>query len=115
MFGNLTDPARLDRWLPPGVQGEPAGPGEVRVRAGGVQVRCLVTAEADAMRLRWRLADRDDVQGTVQAVDGPAGGAELRVRVSAPDAAIPAERAEQLLAAAAERLQRDVEDNLSAG
>ncbi|MFI5914374.1 SRPBCC domain-containing protein [Dactylosporangium sp. NPDC051541] len=115
VFGNLTDPAHLDRWLPPGVHGEPAGSGEVRLRAGGVQVRCVVATTPEDMRLQWHLADRDDVRGTVQALDGPAGGAQLRVRVSAPDAALPAGRAEQLLADAVERLQRDVEDNLTAG
>ncbi|WP_433041274.1 SRPBCC family protein [Dactylosporangium sp. CS-033363] len=115
VFNTLTDPARLDRWLPRGTRSEQAGPDTIRIRTAGTVLDCAITLAPADLRLQWRLPDRDGVHGTVQAADGPAGGTELHVTISAPDTALDSARTGQLLADVIRRFQSDVEENLTPG
>ncbi|WP_433201041.1 SRPBCC family protein [Dactylosporangium sp. CS-047395] len=115
VYSTLTDPARLDRWLPRGVCSEQAGPDTIRIRTAGTVLNCTITLTPADLRLQWRLSDHEGVHGTVRAADAPAGGTELHVTIEAPDTALDADRTGQLLADVIRRLQRDVEDNLTPG
>ncbi|MEV0129361.1 SRPBCC family protein [Dactylosporangium sp. NPDC050688] len=113
VFGTLTDPDRVARWLPSGVTADRAGPDRYRIRAGGTVVVCEVATVPDDLRLEWRLADRPGVHGTFRAEDGPAGGAQVHISVDTPDAG--PDRVLALVGDAMRRLQLDVSDNFNAG
>jgi len=115
VFGGLTDPDRTSRWLPRGMNTEPAGADLVRVRLGSRVHEYGVQIVAEQLQLRWRSQDGEGLSGSARVQDEPAGGSVVHAEVVLPGAAADDERARRLLAETMEHLQRDVGDNFNAG
>jgi uncharacterized protein YndB with AHSA1/START domain len=115
VFGVLTDPDRTSRWLPRGMNTEPAGADLVRVRLGSRVHEYGVQIVAEQLQVRWRSQDGEGLSGTARVQDEPAGGSVVHAEVVLPGAAADDERARRLLAETMEHLQRDVSDNFNAG
>lgn len=111
VFGVLTDPDRVTRWLPVGMTAESVDGGKVLVRAGERTTAYEVEIVGAELRLTWRSTEDDRLHGTARVRDGAAGGSVLHAEVSAPDES----RARTLLAETMAHLQRDVSDNFTAG
>ena len=115
VFGVLTDPDRVPRWLPPGATADLVGGGErLRVRTGNGHGEYEVEIIAERMEVRWRAAGGPVPHGSARVSDAPAGGSQLDTEVSAP-AWAGEERVRRTLDETATRLRRDVSDNFNAG
>ena len=115
VFGVLTDPDRTSRWLPRGMNTEPAGADLVRVRLGSRVHEYGVQIVAEQLQVRWRSQDGEGLSGTARVQDEPAGGSVVHAEVVLPGAAADDEQARRLLAETMDHLQRDVSDNFNAG
>ena len=113
VFGVLTDPDRMSRWLPGGMTAESADPARVRVRSGDQVYEYEVKFVPDDLSLTWTALDDSGLAGTVRVEDGPAGGSVVHAEVSGRDPGD--ERIHDLLAETMQHLRRDVRDNFNAG
>ncbi|GAB7045984.1 SRPBCC family protein [Catenuloplanes indicus] len=112
VFGVLTDPDRMTRWLPVGVTAEPVPGGRVRVRSGQDETEYDVEIDPERMEMRCRTADDTGPHASARVGDAPAGGSELRAEVTAP---VSEQRLRTLLEETMTHLRRDVSDNFTAG
>jgi len=115
VFGVLTDPDRISRWLPRGMNTESAGRDEVRVRVGAQVHPYGVKVVTDHLELRWHSLDSAGLHGTAQVDDAPAGGSVVRAEVVVPAGLADDQQVRELLAETMLHLQRDVSDNFNAG
>jgi uncharacterized protein YndB with AHSA1/START domain len=115
VFGVLTDPDRVSRWLPLGMNTESAGPEQVRVRVGSQVQEYRVQVVPERLQVRWRSQTIAGLSGTARVQDGPAGGSVVHAEVVLPDRTADDQRARSLLAETMRHLQRDVSDNFNAG
>jgi hypothetical protein len=115
VFGVLTDPDRMTRWLPLGVSAEAVGDGLVRVLANGRDYEFDVSFVVDELRMEWRGRDSGGPRGVAWVQDAPAGGCVVHGEVAVSEGAASRARVEELLGEALLHLQRDVSDNFNAG
>jgi uncharacterized protein YndB with AHSA1/START domain len=115
VFGVLTDPDRISRWLPRGMNTESATGSEVRVRVGAQVHAYGVKAVPDALEVQWHSLDITGLHGAAQVYDAPAGGSVVHADVVVPGRIAAEQRARDLLDEAMAHLQRDVSDNFNAG
>src|SRR5690349_303128 len=97
VFGVLTDPDRMTRWLPLGISTEPAAAGQVRVRAGGQVYEYDVSSAPDRLRVEWHTRNSAGPQGAAWVCDAPAGGCVVHAEVAVFAAGADRERGENLL------------------
>jgi uncharacterized protein YndB with AHSA1/START domain len=114
LFGVLTDPNRVSRWLPRGLRAE-VGAGGIRVRSGEQVYEFGFHIITDDLRVNWRALDESGVAGSVWVEDAPAGGSVLRAKITLGDADGQESRARTFLQESMGHLQRDVSDNFNAG
>jgi len=114
VFGVLTDPDRITRWLPRGMRAESVRDGSVRVAIGSTTHEYAVEVVPGEMLLRWRASDGDGPRGSARVEDAPAGGSVVLadVELPGPDGE---SRSRELLAETMWHLERDVSDNFNAG
>ncbi|MGK5682167.1 SRPBCC family protein [Actinoplanes sp. URMC 104] len=115
VFGVLTDPDRITRWLPRGMRTESVKDQRVRVEAGSRLHEFTVDTDAEELRVRWRSLDVSGLQAVARVQDAPAGGSVLEAEVEAPDGLVDESRLRDLLAETMTHLGRDVSDNFNAG
>jgi hypothetical protein len=115
VFNNLTDPDRVHRWLPFGVNMERCGPDRVRVVAPLGSAECEIDAVAEDMRLTLRSIEAPRVQGTAHVVDDPAGGSRVHVVVNAEGVDLDPEVVRDVLDETMRHLCSDVDDNFNTG
>lgn len=115
VFNNLTDPDRVHRWLPIGVNMERCGPDRVRVVGPLGAAECEVDTEADDMRLTLRSLEPPRVRGTAYVEDDPAGGSRVHVVVSADGVDLDPQSVRDLLDETMSQLCSDVDDNFNTG
>jgi uncharacterized protein YndB with AHSA1/START domain len=115
VFNNLTDPDRVHRWVPFGVNMERCGPGRVRVVAPLGSTECEVDAAAEDMRLTLRSLEPPNVRGTARVEDGPAGGSRVHVVVSTEGADLDPQDVRDVLDETMRHLCSDVDDNFNTG
>lgn len=115
VFGVLTDPDRITRWLPTGVRAESVEGDRVRLKAGSRLLECAMVVEPDELTVRWRSLDITGLRGTARVTDAPAGGSVLHAEVQVPPAIAGEKRSRELLAETMRHLRRDVSDNFNAG
>jgi uncharacterized protein YndB with AHSA1/START domain len=115
VFGVLTDPDRMTRWLPVGMSTVSAGIDHVRVLADGQTHEYDLRSVPEQLRVEWRSRDSAGLQGAAWVRDAPAGGSVVYAEVSIRGGNTENERAQELLAEAMVHLQRDVSDNFNAG
>jgi uncharacterized protein YndB with AHSA1/START domain len=120
VFGVLTDPDRVTRWLPTGMRTRSVQDGRVRVEIGSDLHEYAVDVATDQLALHWRSLDTSGLRGTARVEDAPAGGSVVHAEVDVPDAAADDRRprellARELLAETMRHLRRDVSDNFNAG
>jgi uncharacterized protein YndB with AHSA1/START domain len=115
VFGVLTDPDRISRWLPRGLNTESADREQVRIRTGEQVLRYGVKVITDHLEVQWHSQDTTGLHGTAQVDDAPAGGSIVRAEVVVPSRLADEQRVRDLLAETMGHLQRDVSDNFNAG
>jgi uncharacterized protein YndB with AHSA1/START domain len=115
VFGVLTDPDRVARWLPRGMDTESASADRVRVRVGSQVHEYGVRVQAEQLRVEWRSQEDAGPSGTARVEDAPAGGSVLHAEVLLPGRDADQDQARDLLAESMRHLQRDVSDNFNAG
>ena len=115
VFGVLTDPDRITRWLPTGMRAESVDADRVRIEVGSRLHEYAVDVVPDELELRWRSLDDSGPHGTARVEDAPAGGSVVRAEVEVPGANAGDGRPRELLAETMRHLQRDVSDNFNAG
>jgi uncharacterized protein YndB with AHSA1/START domain len=115
VFGVLTDPNRVTRWLPTGMRAESVEADHVQVAVGSQLHQYAVDVVPDELKLQWRSLDASGPQGTARVEDAPAGGSVVHAEVDFPDATVDDRRLGELLAETMRHLQRDVSDNFTAG
>jgi uncharacterized protein YndB with AHSA1/START domain len=115
VFGVLTDPDRMTRWLPTGVRTESVEAGRVRVVVGSRLHECAVQVTPGELAVQWRSLDIAGLHGSARVEDAPAGGSVLHAEVAAPQTVAGEERVREFLAETMRHLQRDVSDNFNAG
>jgi uncharacterized protein YndB with AHSA1/START domain len=115
VFGVLTDPHRVTRWLPLGMRAEQINGDRVRVEVGARSYDCAVEVVPERMRLGWRSLDVSGLHGGAQVQDAPAGGSVVLADVHAPGAVADEARLRDVLAETMRHLRRDVSDNFNAG
>jgi hypothetical protein len=115
VFGVLTDPDRVTRWLPLGMRAEQVKADRVRVEVGARPYDCEVDVLPEQMRLGWRSLDVAGLHGGAHVEDAPAGGSLVFAEVNAPDAVADEARLRDVLAETMRHLRRDVSDNFNAG
>jgi hypothetical protein len=115
VFGVLTDPDRVTRWLPLGMRAERVDADRVRVEVGGRSYECQVDLVPEQMRLGWRSMDVAGLRGGAQVQDAPAGGSFVLVEMNAPVAVADEGHLRDVLAETMRHLRRDVSDNVNAG
>jgi hypothetical protein len=98
-----------------GVVAEEASTERVRIRAADGVSEYQVCLQPADMRLTWRSVDSPDLHGSARVQDGPTGGSNLQVAVSAPDSGPDTERIRAFLAETMRHLECDVSDNFNAG
>ncbi len=113
VFGVLTDPDRVTRWLPTGMRAESVQADRVRVAVGSRLHEYAVDVVPDELELQWRSLDDSGLQGTARVEDAPAGGSVVHAEVDVPDATADDRRLRELLAETMRHLQRDVSDNFT--
>jgi uncharacterized protein YndB with AHSA1/START domain len=115
VFGVLTDPNRITRWLPTGMRAESVEADRVRVAVGSEVYQYAVDVVGEELTLQWRSLDASGLQGTARVEDAPGGGSVVHADVDSPGAAVDDQRLAELLAETMRHLQRDVSDNFTAG
>jgi uncharacterized protein YndB with AHSA1/START domain len=115
VFGVLTDPDRMSRWLPRGLHTESSASDRVRVRSGSRVYEYDVEVVPDELTVRWRSRDVAGAQASAQVRDAPAGGSVVDAELTVPSADSDGQRVRDLLAETMYHLQRDVSDNFNAG
>jgi uncharacterized protein YndB with AHSA1/START domain len=114
VFNSLTDPDRMDRWLPIGVRARLLSADRLVVASDGYTWHYEFTAVPAELRLSWRAMDGPDVDGEADVDDAGAGGSVVHVQLNA-DERVDRPQIRQYLHEAMDRLQRDVSDNFNAG
>jgi uncharacterized protein YndB with AHSA1/START domain len=115
VFGVLTDPNRITRWLPTGMRAESVEADRVQVAVGSQLHQYAVDVVPDELKLQWRSLDASGLRGTARVEDAPAGGSVVHAEVDSPGTVVDDQRLEELLAETMRHLQRDVSDNFTAG
>jgi uncharacterized protein YndB with AHSA1/START domain len=115
VFGVLTDPDRVTRWLPTGMRAESVQDDRIRVEVGSRLHEYAVDVVPDELEVRWRSLDVSDLHGAARVEDAPAGGSVVQAEVDVPDGMADDRRLRELLAETMRHLQRDVSDNFNAG
>jgi uncharacterized protein YndB with AHSA1/START domain len=115
VFGVLTDPNRVTRWLPTGMRAESVEAGRVQVTVGSQLHEYAVDVFAGELELQWRSLDASGLHGSARVEDAPAGGSVVHTEVDCPGAIVDDQRLGELLAETMRHLQRDVSDNFTAG
>lgn len=100
VFGVLTDPDRVTRYLPE----------ELRDAH-----EYSVNVAADELEVRWRSLTDDDLHGTARVEDAPAGGSVVHADVAAPPSIADEPHLREMLDETIHQLRRDVSDNFNAG
>jgi uncharacterized protein YndB with AHSA1/START domain len=115
VYNNLIDPDRTDRWLPAGVRVAERTDGTVRLASGTSAFDVEVETRAADMRLAFHCRTPMPVHGTARVKETPAGGSQIDVVVttdrSGPDPATVRHFVDETM----RRLERDVDDNFTAG
>ena len=115
VFGVLTDPDRVYRWLPEGVHVETAGPDTITIKTGSDTHEYAVSTDPGRFRIEWRTPNGPGLTATAQVHDSPAGGSTVEAEVDLPGAEAGETHARDVLAATMDRLQLEVSDNFNAG
>jgi uncharacterized protein YndB with AHSA1/START domain len=115
VFGVLTDPDRMTRWLPLGMSTVSAGIDHVQVRVDGQTYEYDVSSIPEQLRVEWRSRDSAGLRGAAWVRDAPAGGCVVHAEVAVPGGGAEGEKAQKLVAEGMQHLQRDVSDNFNAG
>jgi uncharacterized protein YndB with AHSA1/START domain len=115
VFGVLTDPDRVTRWLPTGMRAESVRADRVRVAAGSRMHEYAVDVVPDELELQWRSLDISGLHGSARVEDASAGGSVVHAEVNVPGAIVDERRLRELLGETMRHLRRDVSDNFTAG
>jgi hypothetical protein len=115
VFGVLTDPERVTRWLPLGMRAQRVEADRVRVEVGARSYDCEIDVVPERMHIGWRSLDVAGLHGGARVEDAPAGGSFVLAEVTAPDSALEEGRLRDVLAETMRHLRRDVSDNFTAG
>jgi carbon monoxide dehydrogenase subunit G len=115
VFNSLVDPDRTDRWLPAGVSVVDRSDGKVRLSAGTGTVDVEVSTSGADMRLTFQVVGPPRLRGSAQVTQAPAGGSQVDVAITADDSGPDRETVRRLVDETMRRLERDVEDNFTAG
>src|SRR5690242_10159234 len=111
-FDVITDPNTASRWLPGLVRVERLD--EHRLRAVIDRAEYEIRLNGDAMRLTWWPVNGLEPRGSVQVQSGPAGGALVRVTITAADDVDSPRRVHAVLDRMVRALESDLADRLSA-
>lgn len=115
VFNNLTDPDRVHRWLPLGVNLERCGPDRVRLTAPLGTAECEVDTVVEDMRLTLRSLEPPHVRGTARVEDDPAGGSRVHVVVTGEGVDLDPRTVRDALDETMRHLCSDVDDNFNTG
>ena len=113
VFGTLTDPARLARWLPSDVDTHWDGPtAQVDLPSGEA---LQASARADELTVQLTAGNGDEQGAVIQIRDGGAGSSVVEVRLRWPRPSGGEDQLVRLLDVAADDLQSEVSENFTAG
>lgn len=114
VFNSLTDPDRVNRWLPLGVRAERFDGHGLRLVTADASTAFDIDTDVDNMHVSWQSPDDQRLHARARVDDGPAGGSQVYMLVSIPDGT-DEKRVHSVLAETMHHLQRDVSDNFNAG
>jgi len=115
VFNTLTDKRRITRWLPTGVSAQMPDRDQLEVHSGTHSRTFRVSVVPSELRVEWSLAEGGPTSGSARVRETGAGGSTVEVELRVDPAAASEQRVRTLLGEAAQLLQRDVDDNFTAG
>jgi uncharacterized protein YndB with AHSA1/START domain len=115
VYNTLTDPHRVDRWLPAGVRLQRLDADRIRVETRGSAAEFETSMDTANLRVSWRSTGPADLSGDVHVMDQPAGGSTVHVAVTTSEEGPSPEVIRRLVDEAIRHLRRDVSDNFTAG
>jgi hypothetical protein len=115
VYNNLIDPDRTDRWLPGGMTVAGRSDGSVRLASGTDTVDVEVSTTGADMRVTFQVVRPLRLHGSAQVKQAPAGGSQIYVAITTDQPGPDRETVRRLLDEAMRLLERDVDDNFTAG
>jgi uncharacterized protein YndB with AHSA1/START domain len=115
VYNTLIDPDRTDRWLPAGTRVAERADGRVRLASGTSMLDFEVRTTAADMLLTFECVAPVRLRGTARVTETPAGGSQIEIVVTTDRSGPDPEAVRRVVTDTARRLERDVDDNFTAG